>query len=79
MKLYVAMCSLSLLAGSAIGHFSGKISTQASFLDDCAATSFVVLEDNKGNTQRHFHCFEIDTDSQPGHSKRRSPEPVPMI
>ena len=79
MKLYVAMCSLSLLAGAALGHFSGKASTEASFLDDCAGTSFVVLDDGKGNTRRHFHCFEIDAETPPGRSSRSSPEPVPMI
>jgi len=79
MKLYVAMCSLSLLAGAALGHFSGKTSTEASFLDDCAGTSFVVLDDNKGKTRRHFHCFEIDTGTQPKRSNKNPPEPVPMI
>ena len=60
MKRYVAMCSLCLLAGAALGHMNGQVSQAITFVEDCATTRLVVVEDRASDQRRHFHCFEID-------------------
>lgn len=72
MKFYLAMCSLSLAAGTALGHFNGKYTAAARFVDDCDQQRFVVFLDRGADAQRRFHCFEItqpaleDRPEQPG-------------
>ena len=63
MKLYVAMCSLSLITGAGLGYVNGKVATVASFVDDCAMGSIVELDDVAVEKMRRFHCFEIDIEA----------------
>lgn len=79
MKLYLAMCSLSLLTGLALGHINGKAATVSSLMEDCAAASVVVLEDTQGAAKRHFHCFEIDTSASQAHPAPPRSKPIPMV
>ncbi|MEM9257570.1 MAG: hypothetical protein AAGA91_19195 [Pseudomonadota bacterium] len=64
MKLYVAICSLSLLSGAALGHFNGQYSAASRFVDDCEQLSFVVFHDKEAALDRRFHCFEIVVPSE---------------
>lgn len=59
MKTYVAMCSLCLLTGAALGHFNGKFSAVSDFVDSCDRQSFVVFQNSGASDNRRFHCFEI--------------------
>ena len=72
MKFYLAMCSLSLAAGAALGHFNGQYLAAANFVDDCEDSRFVVFHDREADENRHFHCFEIKTQSP---EERREPAP----
>lgn len=79
MKLYVAICSLSLMAGAGLGYVNGKVTTVSSFVDDCSDRSIVVLDDAGDQSRRHFHCFEIDTAAFGAVPAAPEPEPVPVI
>ena len=73
MKLYLAMCSLCLLSGAALGHLNGKYLAAAQFVDNCDDRRFVVFHDREADEQRHFHCFEIKLDAL---DNKTSPPPA---
>ncbi len=79
MKLYVAVCSLCLLTGAALGHFNGKYAAAATFVDDCDSLSIVVFHDRQNETNRHFHCFEIETPALMKMPVKREPPLQPVI
>lgn len=79
MRTYVAICSLCMLTGAGLGYFNGKYSAAAHFVDDCNAVSIVVFHDRQSQTNRHFHCFEIDTAEAVRVPVRRTPPPIPVI
>ena len=77
MKFYLAMCSLSLAAGTALGHLNGKYLAAAQFVDNCDDRRFVVFHDREADEQRHFHCFEVELDTA---TTKPSPPPhTPVI
>ena len=59
MKAYVAICSLCLLAGTALGHFNGRYSAASHFIENCDRLSMVEFHDKDADVKRRFHCFEI--------------------
>ena len=79
MKLYVAICSLSMLVGAALGYINGQVTTISDFVDDCAALNIVVLDDAGDDKMRHFHCFEIDTQRRTPDSKAPVPNHVNLV
>ncbi|MDX1735359.1 MAG: hypothetical protein R3228_13385 [Halioglobus sp.] len=79
MKAYVAMCSLSLLAGAALGHFNGQYSVATKFAEDCSRLSVVVFQDRESEAPKHFHCFELEVPGSGEIPVREEPALVPMI
>lgn len=60
MKAYVLMTSLALIAGTAVGYFSGKDTVADRFASECTKSGFAVLYDYSTKQHRSFHCFELD-------------------
>lgn len=63
-RLYLAMTSLALITGAALGHWSGKQGTLDSFVQDCSESHVSVVYDRVLDQHRHFHCFEIDAQAE---------------
>ncbi len=79
MKFYLAMCSLSLLIGAALGYLNGKNATIAQVVESCDATYMIAFRDDDIGSERRYHCFDIGTgkpDRQPANIKR---DPMPVI
>lgn len=79
MKLYLLVCSTCLLSGATLGHFNGKYSAAAHFVDDCTTMTVVVFHDRQSESNRQFHCFEINTSGVMGVPVTRDPPPQPVI
>lgn len=60
MKTYVLMTSMALLAGTAIGYFSGKDTAADQFASACTDAGFAVVYDHRARQHRSFHCFELN-------------------
>lgn len=59
LRIYVLMTSLSLIAGTALGHWSGQKSTESDLANDCEQQGVFVVYDPDSDAHRHFHCFEV--------------------
>jgi Fe2+ or Zn2+ uptake regulation protein len=57
--MYVPMTSLALIAGAALGQWSGHRSAENGFVADCAQQGLFVVYDADSDAHRHFHCFEV--------------------
>lgn len=79
MKAYVAMCSLSLAAGAALGHFNGKYAAASHFIDSCDSVKIVAFQDREADTRRDFHCFEIESREHRKIPAKEQRAPVRMI
>lgn len=79
MRTYLAMCSLSLLIGTVLGHLNGKYTAASHFVEDCANLSLVAFRDSEDGTNRRFHCFEIAAPEPEQGPVQGKPAPLPMI
>ena len=60
MRIYVLMTSITLVAGAALGYWTGQGSAQKGFAAGCEETGIVVVYDYQTEEHRHFHCFELE-------------------
>ena len=59
LRIYVLMTSLALMAGTALGHWSGRATTESDLASDCERQGVFVVYDPGTDAHRHFHCFEV--------------------
>ncbi|GAB5453618.1 MAG: hypothetical protein Hals2KO_39460 [Halioglobus sp.] len=79
MRIYLAMCSLSLLTGVALGQINGKYTAASQFMDKCDRSSVVVFQDDEADVRRHFHCFELEQPTREETPPQLPHVPPPMI
>ena len=72
MKHYVVMTSLCLVAGVAVGYWTGQGVAKTEFANGCTGDAMVVIYDYQNKGQRHFHCFELQQEKPPERRKESS-------
>ena len=77
-RLYVLMCSLSLLTGVAIGHINGMREAASGIVADCADRGITRIQNLGNDTDHLFHCFEIVPEPAREEPVRQSHTPPPM-
>ena len=73
MKAYILMTSVALIAGTALGYFSGKDAAADRFASDCANAGFAVFYDYSTREHRSFHCFELNFTEAPEPAAKSPP------
>jgi len=61
MKFYLFVCAACLISGATLGYLNGNHAAVARFADTCDTLNMVAVEDRQSGGNRHFHCFEINT------------------
>ena len=77
-RLYVLMCSLSLITGVAIGHLNGLREAASGIVADCAERGITRIQSLGGDREHLFHCFEIVPEPAREEKVRQPTTPPPM-